>query len=653
MRNNPTSRLYLRVLIGIATGVVLGGTAPEYVPASVDSQPASAYASASKDLSTIDLTLHTMALSAARADDRQSAPARAASPPAGPVIAIGTFMPPPAWAFAERAMLASAADGARLWQERFVNTDGSVKVAERWGVTDGPDDIMESVRGWPLVYAMGAPESVNDAFERVWEGHLAQFGRAKLPGVELAKDGIYVKEFPPAFDWEHIGEGLQGFYWHGLGRPADERSRARARRFAGLYMNEDPDAPNYDAGRKIIKSLFNGSKGPITRPVTPVDWDGDENPTRAARFATSSNVRGDHPLNLLAVTLATQAYLLTHDDKYKRWAVEYVDAWRRRAAANGGNIPSNIGLDGRIGGEWKGNWFGGVFGWSSPDDGRRNYVLRGVPAAFGQAAMLTGDMSYIDTIRRQVDNLFAAARIEGGQRLLPHYFGEKDGAVGWYGYLPGEYFPTGALGNLPETTIELYLWSLSDGDLGRILPSPSDRRPVQGWIEFLRGARPNYPLEALQEEFRVSTRTVARIRNQESGYGPSPVAFEALANLTLGAANLYGSGDVLRSQVRYFDPERRRAGLADDVAALVEKIDSDGIVMTLVNTSSTHARRLIVQTGGYGEHQALSVEAGGKAVPMATSWFEVRLAPGAGEKLTVRMKRYVNDPTLAFPWDRQ
>jgi hypothetical protein len=511
---------------------------------------------------------------------------------------------------------------------------------------------MEYVRGWPLVYAMGAPEPVIEGFERVWEGHLRQFGRARLSGVELARDGIFVKEFPPAFDWEHTGEGLQAFYWYGLSRPQDPSSIGRARRFAGFYMNEDPDAPNYDPKHRIIRSLFNGSKGPVLRPVTPVDWDGDENPKRAARFATSSNIRGDHPLNLLAVTLATHAYVLTHDAKYKRWAIEYVDAWRERAVANGGNIPSNIGLDGRIGGEWDGKWYGGIFGWNSPDDGLRNYTMRGVPAAFGQAAMLTRDMSYLDPIRRQVDNLFAAAIVENGETLLPHYFGEKDGKVGWYGYRKGEFFPTGALGNLSETTIELYLWSSSDADLRRILPSPPDRRPVQGWIEFLQGKRPGYPLEALEAEARQAARAAERIGKQSSGYGPSPVAFEALANLTLGAQNLYGSGDVLRSQVRYFDPGRRRAGLPEDVAALVDRIDRDAVALTLVNTSTTATRSVIVQTGAYGEHQAVAVTSGGRKTPIDARYFEVRLPPGAGDRLTVQMRRYANDPTLAFPWNR-
>jgi hypothetical protein len=593
-----------------------------------------------------------IALISLLAQQRGVLPKPLASPAAVPVIQINQMSAPPAWAFIERDMLDSAAQGVQLWVDRYLNPDGSVNVVEHWGVSDGPDDIMEGIRGWPLIYAMGAPESVIQNFQKVWEGHLRQFSRAKIPEVEMAKDGVYVKEFTSSFDWEHIGEGLQAFYWYGLGRPDDPVNRTRARRFAGLYMNEDRDAPNYDPEHKIIKSLFNGSKGPVLRPVTPVDWDGPGNPERAARFNTSTNIRGDHPLNLHTVTLATQAYLLTHDAKYKKWALEYVDAWRDRAAANGGNIPSNIGLDGKIGGEWGGKWYGGIFGWNSPDSGLRNYSLRGVPAAFGQATLLTGDLKYVDVIRKQVDNIFAAKRVENGRTLLPHYYGEKDGKVGWYGYRQGEYFPTGALGNLSEITIELYVWSLNPADLERILPSPSDRRSVQGWIEFLQGTNPNYPVEALQQEFLQSARTAGRMRDQASGYGPSPVAFESLVNLTLGGANLYGSGDVLRSQARYFDPERRRAGLAEDVAALVERISPDGITLNLVNTSSLNTRRVIVQMGAYGEHQAVSVTSGGKAIPIDAPYFEVRLGPGSGEKLTIAMKRYVNDPSLAFPWDR-
>jgi hypothetical protein len=267
--------------------------------------------------------------------------------------------------------------------------------------------------------------------------------------------------------------------------------------------------------------------------------------------------------------------------------------------------------------------------------------------------MLSRNMDYIAPVRRQVDNVFAAARTDNGQVLLPHYYGESGGKVGWYGYRDGEFFPTGALGNLSETTLELYLWSLNPADLKRILPNPPDRRAIQGWVEFLQGTRASYPLEALREEQQDAERRAARASNRATGYGSSPVAFESLANLTLGAANLYGSGDVLRSQVRYFDADRRRAGLAEDVAALIEKIEPDSVTLTLVNTSRTASRRLIVQMGAYGEHQATTARLGDRTIPLNTSTFEVQLAAGAGDRLVIGIKRQANDPTLQFPWERR
>jgi hypothetical protein len=76
-------------------------------------------------------------------------------------------------------------------------------------------------------------------------------------------------------------------------------------------------------------------------------------------------------------------------------------------------------------------------------------------------------MAYIEPVRRQVDNIFAAARVENNELLIPHYYGNVPrtgsgtggGSVNWYGYRQGEYFPTGALGNLPETP----LWSCTCG----------------------------------------------------------------------------------------------------------------------------------------------------------------------------------------------
>ena len=92
--------------------------------------------------------------------------------------------------------------------------------------------------------------------------------------------------------------------------------------------------------------------------------------------------------------------------------------------------------------------------------------------------------------------------------------------------------------------------------------------------------------------------------------------------------------------------------LLQDVAALVEKIEPDSVTLTLINTSPSASRRLIVQMGAYGEHQAISVRMGDRVIPVDAPHFEVRLAPGAGEQIVIATKRLVNDPTLRVPWER-
>ena len=383
--------------------------------------------------------------------------------------------------------------------------------------------------------------------------------------------------------------------------------------------------------------------------MTPVDWDGDENPKRAARFSTSSNIRGDHPLNLLATTLATQAYLLTHEAKYKRWVLEYVDAWRDRAATNGGNFPSNIGLDGKIGGEWGGKWYGGIFGWNSPDDGLRNYVLRGMPAAFGQAAMLSRNMAYIDPVRRQVDNIFAAARTENGRgSAVPHYYGESPRqargrqAARLAGTDTGKasFFPTGALGNLSETTIELYLWSLNPADVKRILPNPPDRRHVQGWIEFLQGRRPNYPLEAMQHERQdVRERAAAHAARRPadtarvlSRSSRSPTSRWARPTCTARET-------CFAARCGISIPNVAGRVLPQDVAALVEKIepeqrDADArqyqhLGVAAADRADGRVRRASGDLRACGRSDDHQVNA---------PHFEVQLAAGAGEQIVIAIK---------------
>jgi hypothetical protein len=61
---------------------------------------------------------------------------------------------------------------------------------------------------------------------------------------------------------------------------------------------------------------------------------------------------------------------------------------------------------------------------------------------------------------------------------------------------------------------------------------------------------------------------------------------------------------------------------------------------------------VVVQGGGYGEHRLREVRVGDARTAVGGSAFTVRLAPGAGARLVLAMDRYVNAPSLAFPWNR-
>ena len=74
--------------------------------------------------------------------------------------------------------------------------------------------------------------------------------------------------------------------------------------------------------------------------------------------------------------------------------------------------------------------------------------------------------------------------------------------------------------------------------------------------------------------------------------------------------------------------------------------------MTLVNVNQIAARTLVVQAGGYGEHQFTTASLDGKDVPVNAASLTVRLGPGAGARIVFKMRRYANQPRLAFPWDR-
>src|SRR5689334_18751966 len=118
-------------------------------------------------------------------------------------LQINRPMPAPGWALAERELLRLNAQGVDMWAERYLDANGFVRGEPHYGIEDGPDDAVESIRNWPLAHALGGPESIILQWNRAWEGHIEQYTIAKDPSTEIAKEGMYFREFPTSYDWEH------------------------------------------------------------------------------------------------------------------------------------------------------------------------------------------------------------------------------------------------------------------------------------------------------------------------------------------------------------------------------------------------------------------------------------------------------------------
>ena len=598
---------------------------------------------------------------------------------AEPFLRIDTPMPTPAWALLERQLLRANSIACERFAAKYLDSRGYLLHTPRWGtINDGPDDAIETFFNWTLLHSLGGSDSVLALYKKALDGHLRQYGEVRSKVTDIAAHGSYYKEFIAQSDWFHIGEGMRAFMFLGLSDPNDVVFRERMKRFAGMYMGEDPEAPNYDPKTKVIRSLWTGSKGPMLRKATTHDWVGDPVPgsfhllhNRAGRRERLNleehyskmlahvneylDSVGDHPLNLGATGLALNAFALTGQPKYRDWAVEYTTAWKQRADATGGNIPTNVGRDGKPGGEYGGQWWKGTYGWNfTVLDGEideivhRNTFTAGSWPGFANALLLTGDQSFTAVLRRQMDNIYAQKKVVDGKVLLPQMYGDPKGYKGtgapsWYQFT----------GNLfTDRLAEIYFLSMDRKDLERV--------PMRGWLAFLEGKNADYPVQALQTDLEHVRRTMKAIEADDTTADTrladylqalNPASTMALTNLTTGA---YLSGNIwsLHSRFRYFDPVRRRAGLPEDVGALVEKLEADAATLVLVNIDQVEPRTVVVQAGAYGEHRFDAADINGASQPVGGPLVTVRLEPGAGARIRFRMARYVNPPTLAHPWDR-
>lgn len=625
---------------------------------------------------------------------------------------------PPAWAVLERHLFSLLDQSVSPYLEKYTHPDGSLI----WNhpAAHSEDDFYEAYCNWPLLHLMGGGRHLLEIASQGWEGVTRQ----------LTEHGLVHQEYSRRDDQFHQGESDIFFYLLCLADPQRAGRVERARRFAGLYLGEDPEAPNWDAERKLIRSPYNGSGGPggpffkgepsygwspgMARYGLPhYDVPGIKNiedlkdPALARRMGEYMQRRmsqGDVPPNLAVCSLVTNAFMLTGDEKYRRWVLDYVELWAERARQNQGLLPDNVGLSGQVGEYCEGHWYGGLYGWTWPH-GFYNLQMAALVAA-SCALLLTGDEGYLELPRRQQDRILELGEVRDlgacDMSLFEHWIGQnlalgadrrtlvvpyRYGDAGWFDYQPmSPVYPT-ALWNLSmapgdwERLETIRRQSNYDWNLTFPFHTKEDAGHEPPWVRYLAGENPGYPEAILQAACAQVQRRLELIRNDAEAsthrdvhrwQQVNPVTTEALVQLTMGGPQHLYNGGLLMCRLRYFDALTRRPGLPADVAALVEKLEPDRTVLRLVNLSPTAERRLVVQAGAFGEHRFTGarcdtlesvypgqisdyaepepLRAGVRETRIDAERFQVILPPATQITLQLGTARWANRPSCSGPW---
>ena len=621
---------------------------------------------------------------------------------------------PPLWAVLQRQLIDVINQTPEIVMEKYVKPNGYMMWppdTANFKSIDGLDDMYESFHNWPLFYALGGSDDFlrysHMQFNAITEqaskldtgyGHPMVVNEYEQ-GYDWMHQGegylfFYLLNLADPTNPVNI-ERSKRFAGFMLNEGADNYDYEH-KVFKCCYLG------SMGAGKRFFekKPWYNEDwKHPWGLPyhdipgVVTFDDLEDEEKALAMGEAWYNRLKdSDTVTSLAATSMVMNAFLHTGDEKYRNWILEYVGAWREQAEKNGGIIPDNRGPSGEFGECMEGKWYGGYYGWTWP----HGFGVMADPIAIAceNEVLLTGDIDKMKLFRNQLEVLRSQAVLSGDTWLFPvkhsipgavHEYEvsfkswltipdkvtdnpkfsrlyEKDG---WYEF--------DALYPEPPT----HLWFISreekDMEFLRLIRNHKTQSweklhmgysKYQGgqdamWTNYLAGGLPEYPEVIMKHSLQ---QVYSRVKRMAEDTQPpekysdaylqfrNPVTVEGLVHLTMGGPMPLYNGGLLQVSVCWYDADKKRMGLPDDVAALVSEIDGESITVTLVNLHPRFSRRLIAQSGAFGEHNFIKTVVDGTETAINSRHFAVELNPASTVSMKVYIDRYKNKPAYQSLW---
>jgi hypothetical protein len=634
------------------------------------------------------------------------------SPASHPRVTITSKRPIPEWARLEREIIDKLNSAAPEFVARYTRPDGSLIWHDKWPGMDGSDDPYEGFMYLALFYSIGGSEEVYELAQKMWEAITLQW--TQYGQIYREFDGYYdwmhhgegylfhyfFGLTKPEYLVDRQRANLFARFYTGEDKEAQNYDPVLKLMRSPLTGSKGPrqvvTKEDWETHRTVLDEYPAPYEDVIKTEFSTMrcQW---SDPEIYEDLLSKMNERmnlGDVPLNLNSTSLLTHAYMYSQDESIKQSVIEYITAWIGRCELNNGIIPDNIGTSGQIGEFNEGKWWGGYYGWRWPHG--LMTIMEPITNAAMNALLLTGDTKYLELPRSQFDLIWSLRQEDNGEVTIPHRHLDS----GWSDY------------RQPSARHMIYLWtaSMAQEDLDRILALPHERDRDQiviprvsgkdkksgrstkhyigntlSWFEFIRGNFPSYPTEILKANLQLIEAQLQKMRSNTgnphnwSAYDPetsdvevgldlripgysihawqefNPIYFEGLSQILSGAPMHISHGGLQFGKIRYFDGQKKRSGLPDDVAAMVERLTADEIRLVIVNLGSTESRVVTIQAGNFGENRFESVlisveDEKSQTLDIKNKWFTIELSPGAGATLDFMYSRYENKPTYETPY---